>query len=63
MNWSNSSTWRSRRKVPLVIRVFIDREGGVRLGDCESFSRKFGAILEVEDPVRAPTPSRSPPPG
>ncbi len=37
-----------------VIRVFIDREGGVRLGDCESFSRKFGAILEVEDPVPGP---------
>ena len=33
------------------IRVFIDREGGVRLGDCVSFSRKFSAILDVEDPV------------
>ncbi len=37
-----------------VIRVFIDREGGVRLGDCVSFSRKFGAILDVEDPVEGP---------
>jgi len=36
------------------IRVFIDREGGVRLGDCVSFSRKFGAILDVEDPVEGP---------
>ena len=34
-----------------IIRVFIDREGGVRLGDCVSFSRKFSAILDVEDPV------------
>jgi ribosome maturation factor RimP len=34
-----------------VIRVFLDREGGARLGDCESFSRKLGAILDVEDPV------------
>lgn len=33
------------------IRVFIDREGGVKLGDCVSFSRKFSAILDVEDPV------------
>src|SRR4030065_324142 len=32
-----------------VIRVFIDREGGARLGDCQSFSRKLGAILDVED--------------
>lgn len=34
-----------------VIRVFLDREGGIRLGDCETFSRKFGAVLDVEDPV------------
>ena len=37
-----------------VIRVFIDRDGGVRLRDCESFSRKFGAILDVEDTVPGP---------
>ena len=37
-----------------VIRVFIDREGGVKLRDCESVSRKLGAILDVEDPVSAP---------
>ncbi len=34
-----------------VIRVFIDREGGIRLNDCVSFSRKLSAILDVEDPV------------
>lgn len=37
-----------------VIRVFIDREGGIRLGDCQSFSRKLGAVLDVEDPVQGP---------
>ena len=37
-----------------AVRVFIDREGGVRLGDCESFSRKLGAILDVEDPLSGP---------
>ena len=37
-----------------VIRVFIDREGGVQLRDCESFSRKFSAILDVEDPLAGP---------
>src|SRR3989304_330044 len=37
-----------------LIRIFIDREGGVRLRDCESFSRKLGAILDVEDPVAGP---------
>ena len=37
-----------------VIRVFIDREGGVGIGDCESFSRRLGAALDVEDPVPGP---------
>ena len=37
-----------------VIRIFIDREGGVGIGDCESFSRRFGALLDVEDPVPGP---------
>jgi ribosome maturation factor RimP len=37
-----------------VIRVFVDRAGGVTLGDIESFSRKMGAVLEVEDPVEGP---------
>src|SRR3990170_4575956 len=34
-----------------VIRIYLEREGGIRLGDCESFSRRFSALLEVEDPV------------
>lgn len=34
-----------------VIRLYLDKEGGIRLGDCESFSRRLGALLEVEDPV------------
>lgn len=34
-----------------VIRIFLDKEGGIRLGDCASFSRRIGAILDVEDPV------------
>ncbi len=35
----------------LLLRVVIDREGGVTLGDCESFSRSLEAILDVENPV------------
>jgi ribosome maturation factor RimP len=34
-----------------VVRVYLDREGGVTLGECESFSRKMSAALEVFDPV------------
>jgi ribosome maturation factor RimP len=34
-----------------ILRVFIDREGGIALSDILAFSRRFGAILDVEDPV------------
>ncbi|MBI5419836.1 MAG: ribosome maturation factor RimP [Deltaproteobacteria bacterium] len=37
-----------------VIRIFLDREGGIRLGECESFSRKLGAALDVNDPMPGP---------
>jgi ribosome maturation factor RimP len=37
------------------IRVFLDKPaGGVQLGEIESFSRRFGARLDVEDPVEGP---------
>lgn len=35
----------------ILIRVTIDKEGGVTLDDCEKFSRDFSAILDVEDPI------------
>lgn len=38
----------------IVIRVFIDREGGVRLGDCQNFSRRLSAVLDVDDPMPGP---------
>jgi ribosome maturation factor RimP len=34
-----------------VLRLFIDKVGGVTLDDCASFSREFGDQLEVEDLV------------
>jgi ribosome maturation factor RimP len=37
-----------RRK---LLRVTIDKEGGVTLEDCGAFSRDFGALLDVEDPL------------
>ena len=33
------------------MRVFIEKEGGVTLGDCESVSREIEAVLDVEDPI------------
>ncbi|MBQ2741861.1 MAG: ribosome maturation factor RimP, partial [Oscillospiraceae bacterium] len=33
------------------LRVFIDKEGGVGISDCESFSRAFDPVLDEEDPI------------
>ena len=33
------------------LRVFIDREGGVSIEDCERISRRLDPILDGEDPV------------
>lgn len=37
-----------------LLRVSIDREGGVTLDDCEIFSRRLEALLDVEDPIAGP---------
>ncbi len=34
-----------------ILRVFIDRDAGITVGDCEAASRQIGAVLDVEDPV------------
>ena len=38
-----------RRESGWVLRLFIDREGGVTLDDCASVSRQISSYLEVED--------------
>lgn len=37
-----------------ILRVFIDKPGGVTIADCEKVSRELGVVLEAEDviPVR-----------
>ncbi len=32
-----------------VLRIFIDKPGGVTHADCETISEKVGAVLDVED--------------
>lgn len=34
-----------------VVRVFIDKPGGVSLEDCERFSKRFSVLLDVEDRI------------
>jgi ribosome maturation factor RimP len=35
----------------VLLRIFIDKEGGVTLDDCEQVSREVEAQLDVEDPI------------
>jgi len=37
----------------MVLRIFIDKPGGVTLDDCAELSREFGAVLEIEDLIHA----------
>lgn len=34
-----------------LLRVTIDRDGGIKLDDCETFSRRLEGLLDVEDPI------------
>ncbi len=45
--------WRPRRPRG-VLRVFVDRPGGVRIADCEQVSREVGDLLDVADLIGDP---------
>jgi ribosome maturation factor RimP len=34
-----------------LLRLYIDRAGGVTLDDCQQVSEQIGALLDVEDPL------------
>lgn len=34
------------------LRVYLDKEGGISLSDCESVSRELSEILDVKDPIK-----------
>ncbi len=34
------------------LRVYLDKEGGISLSDCEVVSRELSEILDVKDPIR-----------
>jgi len=34
-----------------VLRLYIDKEGGIVIDDCSNVSRQVSAILDVEDPI------------
>ncbi|WP_041599259.1 ribosome maturation factor RimP [Hahella chejuensis] len=35
-----------------LLRIYIDKESGVLVDDCEKVSRQISAILDVEDPIK-----------
>ncbi len=37
-----------------VLRVYLDKPGGVSLDDCATMSRELSAVLDVEDPIDHP---------
>ncbi len=37
-----------------VLRLYIDKEGGVTLDDCARINQKVGRLLDVEDPIETP---------
>jgi ribosome maturation factor RimP len=37
-----------------VLRLFVDKEGGVGIRDCERTSREVGRLLDVEDVIEHP---------
>ena len=34
-----------------LVRVYIDKEDGIGIADCEQVSRQISALLDVEDPI------------
>ena len=34
-----------------VLRVYIDKEGGILVDDCAEVSRQVSSVLDVEDPI------------
>jgi ribosome maturation factor RimP len=45
--------WRPRRPRSML-RVFVDKPGGVGIGDCERVSREFGDLLDVAGLIEEP---------
>jgi ribosome maturation factor RimP len=37
-----------------VFRIYIDRQGGISLDDCQKISQQVSTLLDVEDPLAGP---------
>ena len=43
----------SRGKARAMLRIYIEKEGGITIDDCEKVSREVGAILDLEDIIHS----------
>ncbi|MDP4118768.1 MAG: ribosome maturation factor RimP [Bacillota bacterium] len=34
------------------LRIYVDKEGGIGIDDCERFSREISPMLDAEDPIK-----------
>jgi len=37
-----------------LLRIFLDKKGGITLDNCKHFSKSLSVILDVVDPMKAP---------
>lgn len=36
-----------------ILRIFIDKDGGVTIDDCEKMSKSLGVVLDIEDIIQS----------
>lgn len=37
-----------------ILRVYIDKDSGITIDDCERMSKSLSALLDIEDPIKSP---------
>jgi ribosome maturation factor RimP len=37
-----------------LVRIYLNKEGGITLSDCTEFSKRLSVILDVKDPIQEP---------
>ncbi len=50
---NSSSRAEARQREGILVRLFVDKEGGIGLDDLQSVSEEVSAILDAEDPIRS----------
>jgi ribosome maturation factor RimP len=35
-----------------LVRIYLDKAGGINLSDCSEFSKRLSVVLDVKDPIK-----------